>query len=388
MDGRLIVTEAGRDRVHELCDDLTVVGRSLDADLILKDQTVAPTHCEIRRSPEGFKVIDLETLTGTIVNGKPVNQHYLKHGDTVELGGARLTFLGDSAAPQKRARNAPPEPLRELPTGEDGQPRRFYRHEKEERLPPVARGAIAVAVICVLVLLVSMLMRRDPRSESLASFRRARALLERGDGDSVKEALKLLKALPRGEVDERLVEEEILRAETAIFEIEKARREEDAAIELSRLLPMMESATPDLPLIRTEIGIFAERFPDDARLPDLRKRFEKLGGGPVDSGARFAESQQAISKFLQVNEWKKAFESLKTMESDALFLARYQDRIGVLRGTVESKFSTYFERQQERALSAHGAGRSAEAIAIFQEFLDIGQEPMASTARRLLDRIR
>jgi hypothetical protein len=141
-------------------------------------------------------------------------------------------------------------------------------------------------------------------------------------------------------------------------------------------------------LIRSEILFFQERFANDSRIPELQKRLAKIGGGTVDSTDRFNEAHQAVSRALQAQQWKKAFDSLRAMESDGATMQRMPDRVAVLRSTLESRFGAYFEQQQERALSAHGAGRTTDAIAIFQEFLELGQEPFASTARRLLERIK
>jgi hypothetical protein len=371
-----------------LSDDLTIVGRSLDADLILKDGTVAPSHCEIRRSPEGFKVIDLETRAGTTVNGKSVNQHFLKHGDTVQLGDARLTFLGDSANAPKKSRHAPPEPLRALPINSDGEPRRFYRHEKEERIPPVARAAIAVAVLGIVILIIMMLTRTNPRKESVENFRRAKVLVDQGDESSLRLALRILQELPKGDVQELDVQDLVLRAESDLFNLEQDNLREAASLELDRIYALMDVATPNVTLIRSEILFFQERFANDSRIPELQKRLAKIGGGTVDSTDRFNEAHQAVSRALQAQQWKKAFDSLRAMESDGATMQRMPDRVAVLRSTLESRFGAYFAQQQERALSAHGAGRTTDAIAIFQEFLELGQEPFASTARRLLERIK
>lgn len=388
MDGRLIVTEGGRDRVHELCDDLTVVGRGLDCDLMLKDASVAAIHCEIRRTPEGFKVVDRETRAGTVVNGRPVNQHFLKHGDTVELGGARLTFLGSSAPEAKKPRHAVEEPLRELPTDEEGRPRRFYRHEQQQPLPAYARAAIAAAGVCGLLLIIVFLSRPEAREKSVAEFRRARSLIDQGTEASLRQAIAIINALPRGEVDERLVEEEKLRAEGALFTMEREARFQEASLAVSRIDRLFEATPPDLSQLRSEISYFRERYPDDPRARDLEARLSRLGGGVLDLGARFEQGLAAISRALKESRWKAAFQELRTLESDALMKDRYGDRLGVIKTTLESRFSAYFETQQERALAAHASGESAEAAAIFRELVDVGHEPYAGNARRLLERVQ
>jgi transcriptional regulator with GAF, ATPase, and Fis domain len=79
--------------VRELTDSLMSVGRDKANQLCLTDPTVSRKHCTIQQIDEQFELIDLDSLTGTFVNGMPVRRKLLDHGDTIRIGSAELVFL-------------------------------------------------------------------------------------------------------------------------------------------------------------------------------------------------------------------------------------------------------------------------------------------------------
>ncbi len=77
--------------------DLTVggpslIGRSSDCTVVFDDSNVSRHHAEIRPTAEGFVVSDLGSTNGTRVNGVPIQQQLLEHGDEVSFGSVRVTF--------------------------------------------------------------------------------------------------------------------------------------------------------------------------------------------------------------------------------------------------------------------------------------------------------
>ena len=76
----------------------TSVGRHPDSDVVLDDITVSRRHAEFRRDGGQFSVVDVGSLNGTYVNGRPVDAAVLTNGDQVQIGNFRLTFLCRPAA--------------------------------------------------------------------------------------------------------------------------------------------------------------------------------------------------------------------------------------------------------------------------------------------------
>jgi hypothetical protein len=69
--------------------------------LVLADAAVGREHAEFKRTGASWRVLDLESATGTKVNGAFVHQAVLADGDRLEMGGARLQFrAGGAAAPE------------------------------------------------------------------------------------------------------------------------------------------------------------------------------------------------------------------------------------------------------------------------------------------------
>jgi transcriptional regulator with GAF, ATPase, and Fis domain len=71
------------------------IGRDPSNSFSLNDPSVSRRHCLISKigSTNGFHVIDLESYNGTFVNGVPVAEQALTHGDQLALGDIRFLFL-------------------------------------------------------------------------------------------------------------------------------------------------------------------------------------------------------------------------------------------------------------------------------------------------------
>lgn len=78
-----------------LTEEEVTIGRDASNQLCINDHSVSRQHCLIRREAGGFKIMDLESFNGTFVNGVPVGDQPLKHGDQVALGRALFLFLLD-----------------------------------------------------------------------------------------------------------------------------------------------------------------------------------------------------------------------------------------------------------------------------------------------------
>jgi len=64
----------------------------------LEDPAVAPKHCSIIESAGGFLLRDLDSPSGTYVNGIPISERLLCFGDQISIGDSSLLFLPEAAA--------------------------------------------------------------------------------------------------------------------------------------------------------------------------------------------------------------------------------------------------------------------------------------------------
>lgn len=71
---------------------VTTIGRRSDRTIVLRDTGVSRTHAEVRRVGTGYSIVDVGSLNGISVNGRPVIQHDLHHGDRIQIGERQLVF--------------------------------------------------------------------------------------------------------------------------------------------------------------------------------------------------------------------------------------------------------------------------------------------------------
>src|ERR1051325_1981544 len=91
-----------KDSAVELGDAEVSIGRDSKNTVRVADALLSRRHCVVRRAGEGFVLVDLDSLNGAFVNGRPVREHALSHGDEITIGESRIVFLsgGDEADAQ------------------------------------------------------------------------------------------------------------------------------------------------------------------------------------------------------------------------------------------------------------------------------------------------
>jgi pSer/pThr/pTyr-binding forkhead associated (FHA) protein len=69
------------------------IGRAVDNQLILRDPATSGHHARVERRGDQYFVVDLGSTNGTLVNGEPVQERQLKHGDRVIIGQNSVKFI-------------------------------------------------------------------------------------------------------------------------------------------------------------------------------------------------------------------------------------------------------------------------------------------------------
>ena len=126
MPVRLVVKAGLTDRKEYVLEPgkVYVIGRSRDADVVVKDQRTSRRHCTIAQGTEGaWAITDKQSSNGTYVNRQRVTSRPLCDGDTVQVGKATFEVVvrvggAEAAGPQLDAPQAaaggvhiPAEPL-------------------------------------------------------------------------------------------------------------------------------------------------------------------------------------------------------------------------------------------------------------------------------------
>jgi hypothetical protein len=72
--------------------EMLVIGRSADCDLAIDDRTISRHHARIRRTIEGWDVLDLGSTNGTWLNGRRITSAVGLPGDELELADRRFVL--------------------------------------------------------------------------------------------------------------------------------------------------------------------------------------------------------------------------------------------------------------------------------------------------------
>ena len=110
MDANLVLFKKnGSRKSFTLPSDITVIGRRHDCDLCIPLMVVSRRHCQLSQNDEALKIRDLDSHSGTFVNGKRISEATVHAGDYITIG--PLTFLLQiGGEPQKIVPPQPPKP--------------------------------------------------------------------------------------------------------------------------------------------------------------------------------------------------------------------------------------------------------------------------------------
>src|ERR1043166_6989743 len=82
--------------VFPLDSDLSL-GRDASNSLCIDEGSLSRSHCAISRSGIHFCIKDLQSRNGTFVNGVPIQERQLEHGDEIKIGRCLFVFLDPAA---------------------------------------------------------------------------------------------------------------------------------------------------------------------------------------------------------------------------------------------------------------------------------------------------
>ncbi|HET7466582.1 MAG TPA: prolyl oligopeptidase family serine peptidase [Candidatus Dormibacteraeota bacterium] len=79
-------------RVVGIPDSSATVGRAPDNDIIIGDPATSGHHCRIELRQGAYWISDLGSTNGTLVNGEPIIDKQLDHGDVISIGQNTIRF--------------------------------------------------------------------------------------------------------------------------------------------------------------------------------------------------------------------------------------------------------------------------------------------------------
>jgi len=78
---------------HIIKINQTMIGRSINADIQVNDDSVSRDHAFIIKDKKGYRVVDNESKNGCFVNDARVDDHYLQDGELLRIGNTIFKFL-------------------------------------------------------------------------------------------------------------------------------------------------------------------------------------------------------------------------------------------------------------------------------------------------------
>lgn len=94
LRGSVVIVEGpGAGHEYPLEKAVNVVGREKGVDVLLPDTAVSRRHAAIEAGGGAFRLKDLGSTNGTLLNGKKVREGPIRHGDRFQVGNTTLQFV-------------------------------------------------------------------------------------------------------------------------------------------------------------------------------------------------------------------------------------------------------------------------------------------------------
>jgi two-component system, NtrC family, response regulator HydG len=89
----LVLSGPLKDSTIPLAEAEVMIGREASNGIAITDPSVSRKHCQISWQDGRFRVRDLASRNGTLVNGSGVEEQWLQHGDEIAAGDSSFLFL-------------------------------------------------------------------------------------------------------------------------------------------------------------------------------------------------------------------------------------------------------------------------------------------------------
>jgi pSer/pThr/pTyr-binding forkhead associated (FHA) protein len=167
MPKLIIKSEGGAKVPHELAEELITVGRGPDNAICVDDPSVSGRHAQLQRVGDIYRLKDLDSTNGTLVNGQKINETALRFGDRICFGKIEALFesdVSDQAQPLPELQEVEARPAESSARPADFANASPFPNRKKDR-DPTRQAILAAAAIALLAFVGSMiavLMMRAP----------------------------------------------------------------------------------------------------------------------------------------------------------------------------------------------------------------------------------
>lgn len=89
-------------REYRLTNELYVIGRDPESDIVIDQREVSRKHAKIVRMASEYLLTDLSSANGIFVNNLKLERSVLAHGDVFQIGSCVFQFVWDRGAAASR----------------------------------------------------------------------------------------------------------------------------------------------------------------------------------------------------------------------------------------------------------------------------------------------
>lgn len=124
----LLLKIEGKEEKFPVTQPITRIGRIPTNHVTVPGNNASREHCEIRQAEHDYRLVDLASRNGTLVNGHNIFECRLYNGDRIRIGSVEIVFRSDESSPQQ------PRPF--LKVDQHGKPPHLFELDDE----PVTAG--------------------------------------------------------------------------------------------------------------------------------------------------------------------------------------------------------------------------------------------------------
>jgi Nif-specific regulatory protein len=89
----IVISSTLKGTAFAIAGETLSVGRDPSNEIQVGELSVSRHHCRVKKEAQQYKIVDLDSFNGTFVNGVPVKEQELAHGDQIAVGDVLLLFL-------------------------------------------------------------------------------------------------------------------------------------------------------------------------------------------------------------------------------------------------------------------------------------------------------
>jgi len=95
----VIIAGPNKGAIVWLDEEEILIGREAKCEVSLIDEAVSRKQCAVKADKGSFLITDFNSRNGSFVNGVPVHEKVLQHGDKIRVGATELVFLENDEPP-------------------------------------------------------------------------------------------------------------------------------------------------------------------------------------------------------------------------------------------------------------------------------------------------